>query len=76
LIRVEGESIHERAGFCWRSPAPQAPQQISDIVITVRQILLIPSGIAPNLAMTAIEINETEEKVAVAGALIRALDVP
>jgi hypothetical protein len=53
----------------------QSPQEISDIVNTVRQILLIQSGIAPNAAMNTIEINETAEKVAVAEALINALDI-
>jgi len=54
----------------------QTQQDINVIVNTVRQILLISNGIAPNAAMNAIEITETAEKVGVAEALIRSLDVP
>jgi hypothetical protein len=54
----------------------QSQQDINVIVNTVRQILLIPNVVAPNAAMNAIEITETAEKVGVAEALIRSLDIP
>ena len=54
----------------------RASEDVSAIVNAVRQVLFIQSGIAPNASMTAIDMNETAEKIAVAEALIKALDVP
>ena len=54
----------------------QTPQDINAIVNTLKVMLLSTDGVTVNPAMNAIDINETADRVALAAALIAALDIP